>query len=282
MRSAVGNEPERIIRARVLVTVKAYPKPSGSYEELVCTAGLLEGGKWVRIYPVPFRLLDDQSKYPKYSWIQLDLERRGDKDFRPESYRPLHGIDEEITVLKRVPTTNNWRERKSLILTNVYDSMQALIEDAYSNRHTSLGTLKPREIIDVRIEATTREWPAKWRQYLIQHDLFETDKSGKKTLIRKVPYDFSYVFTTADGKTRTLKIEDWELGALYWKCLARADGEEGQAIRLVKKKYQSLAHRDIYLFLGTTLKFLQMNSPNPFIVVGVFYPPKDSQLYLFE
>ena len=61
---------KRIIeKAKVLVTVKAYPKPSGKYEELVCTAGLLDGEKWVRIYPVPFRLLNDAKKYPKYAWI---------------------------------------------------------------------------------------------------------------------------------------------------------------------------------------------------------------------
>ena len=81
--------PNTIKDAKVLITVKAYPKPSGKYEELVCTAGLLSGIDWIRIYPVPFRLLDDRKKYPKYAWVQLDIERRADKDFRPESYRPL-------------------------------------------------------------------------------------------------------------------------------------------------------------------------------------------------
>ena len=45
--------PATINQARVLVTVKAYPKPSGKYEELVCTAGFTESGKWIRIYPLP-------------------------------------------------------------------------------------------------------------------------------------------------------------------------------------------------------------------------------------
>ena len=63
--------------------------------------------KWPRldtIYPVPFRLLDDRKKYPNYGWVQMDLKRRVDKDFRPESYRPLRGIHEEIKVLDRIGT----------------------------------------------------------------------------------------------------------------------------------------------------------------------------------
>ena len=44
-------------RLRVLITVTTYPLPSRSYDELVCTAGILENGEWIRIYPVPLELL---------------------------------------------------------------------------------------------------------------------------------------------------------------------------------------------------------------------------------
>jgi len=44
---------------RILITVKTYPTPSSMrQEEVVCTAGLSEDGKWIRIYPVPFRRLE--------------------------------------------------------------------------------------------------------------------------------------------------------------------------------------------------------------------------------
>jgi hypothetical protein len=39
--------PDEILGAKVLITVKTYPQPSSKYNELVCTAGFLEG-KWVR------------------------------------------------------------------------------------------------------------------------------------------------------------------------------------------------------------------------------------------
>ena len=270
----------RIIRgAKVLVTVKAYPKPSGKYEELVCTAGLLDGERWIRIYPVPYRLLDDSEKYPKYAWIQLDLERRADKDFRPESYRPLRGVDENIQVLEKISTDHGWRDRKAYVLRNVYDSMDTLIGDAYAETPVSLAVLKPARVIDVAIEETDREWPTHWQEYLNQNDLFETAPNGKKRPIKKVPFDFSYMFETGDGKKRQLKIEDWELGALYWNCL-HTNNDEKRAVDLVRQKYRELARRDIYFFLGTTLQFHQRRVPNPFIIIGVFYPPMDPQYRL--
>jgi len=40
---------------RILIAVKTYPAISKKYEELVCTAGFLEDGSWIRIYPIQFR-----------------------------------------------------------------------------------------------------------------------------------------------------------------------------------------------------------------------------------
>lgn len=74
-------------RKKIYIVVKTYPTISKEYSELVCTAGILEDGSWIRLYPVPFRRLDDYQKYPKYTWIEVEVERNT-KDFRPESYRP--------------------------------------------------------------------------------------------------------------------------------------------------------------------------------------------------
>ena len=50
-------------KERVLITAKTYPTLSRKYGETVCTAGLREDGSWVRIYPVPFRRLNDSEQY---------------------------------------------------------------------------------------------------------------------------------------------------------------------------------------------------------------------------
>ncbi len=74
---------------KVLISVKTYPILSTKYNELVCTAGFLENGDWVRIYPLPFRALEQDQKYKKWQWVELDLERNT-SDVRPESYKVLN------------------------------------------------------------------------------------------------------------------------------------------------------------------------------------------------
>jgi hypothetical protein len=70
-------------------------------------------------------------------------------------------------------------------------------------------------------------------------------------------------------------IEDWEIGMLYWRCLERSNGDERRANDLVKQKYfdDFCVKKDIHLFLGTTLQY-HLRSPNPFVIIGVFVPPK--------
>ena len=94
--------PNTIDKARVLITVKTYPLPSNKYEELVCTAGVLENGTWIRIYPIPFRSLPKDKKFEKYDWIEADLVRNN-KDFRQESYRPKSEVS-NIRILSKVGT----------------------------------------------------------------------------------------------------------------------------------------------------------------------------------
>jgi len=61
-------------RKRIYITVKTYPTLSEKYDELVCTAGICEDGSWIRLYPLPFRKLDNEQKYKKYQWIEADIE----------------------------------------------------------------------------------------------------------------------------------------------------------------------------------------------------------------
>jgi hypothetical protein len=58
-------------KEKILITVKTYPTLSRKHGKLVCTAGLREDGTWMRIYPVPFRLLDYDRRYSKYDGSKL-------------------------------------------------------------------------------------------------------------------------------------------------------------------------------------------------------------------
>jgi hypothetical protein len=274
--------PHEIPDARVLISVKTYPLPSSKYGELVCTAGFLPDGKWIRLYPISFRSLPYDNRYSKYHWVTLDLIRN-EKDFRPESYRPKFGID-EIKVGEKIDTgkTRDWAERKKYVLQEVFTSMKDIIQLAKGNEKKSLATLRPREIIDFIIEEDERDWKQKWKDQLLQYDLFDLDEKGEgkiREVVSKVPYKYSYKFLSeGDTNPRTLMIEDWEIGMLYWNCLGRCGGDEKQANRLVRQKYfdDFCLKKDIHLFLGTTLQY-HMVSPNPFVIVGVFVPPKPKE-----
>lgn len=262
----------------VLIAVKTYPTLSTEYDELVCTAGFLEDGQWVRIYPIPFRKLADSSQYKKWQWITIDLVRNS-KDFRMESYRPVD-IDKDIVLGAEIPPVNNWRLRKSYALNEVYTNMEDLIEEAKRPPYKSLAVVKPLEIIDFVYEPVDREWNQEKLKSIYanqaQLDLFEEDKRVAFQVVKKLPYKFSYIFTTEDGKKRKVMIEDWELGMLYWNCLEASGGDEKVACEKVRKKFFHIMTKgkDFYFLMGTTKEY-HMVAPNPFIIIGTFYPKKE-------
>ena len=73
------------MKMKILITVKTYPALSTKYGETVCTAGITEEGKWIRIYPLPFRKLDYDKRFNKYDWVELEL-KRNTNDFRRWGY----------------------------------------------------------------------------------------------------------------------------------------------------------------------------------------------------
>jgi hypothetical protein len=274
--------PLETVRAKVLVTVKAYPQPSNTYDDLVCTAGVLEDGSWVRIYPVPFQSLLNQN-IRKFEWIEIDLERNH-KDFRPESYRPADISLSDVTKAGRIGTKGaGWKMRKEMCCRHTYRSLSRLTEDAYGDDKVSLATFKPTEIKGLIVSPDEDDWKKEWQIRRQVPQLFDgIDNRPTASQVNKIPYSFRYRLIDSEGRESRMKIIDWEIGALYRNCLAQAEGDEEVAIEKVREKYaRELVKRDLHLFLGTTKQFHARKAPNPFIIIGVFYPPKDPQSDLF-
>lgn len=273
---------------KVLIAVKTYPAISTKYGETVCTAGITEEGKWIRIYPLPFRKINRENRFKKYEWIELEL-RRNTNDFRPESYRPIN-YQEIKTIGEIKPDGDTWDERRKIVLRKVYTNLEQLIAEAKDkNICTSLATFKPKKILDFTYEKTDREWGTKQIQYLEsekqQANLFESedeDEIENFEVVDKVPYKFKFKFMDDTGKTSNLMIEDWEIGMLYWNCLKTHNGNEQLACEDVKKKYfdDFAKTKDYYFFLGTT-KLNHYVSHNPFVIIGDFRPKYITQLGLF-
>jgi hypothetical protein len=266
---------------KVLITVKTYPTLSAKYDELVCTAGFRGDGTWIRIYPVPFRKKSYNEQYKKYDWIELDLVKNT-SDFRPESYRP-YSHDSEIRIVDHLDTKNNWFKRKSIVLDNVYHNLTELIAAAKDkNIRTSLAVFKPASVKDFKIESVDREWDKDKLAKLQQMNLFQTATDDAFEVVKKLPYKFSYIIVDNQGTSSTMMIEDWEIGQLYWNCLANHEGNEALACADVKAKYfdDFAKTKDLHLFLGTT-QIHHHVSHNPFMIIGTFYPKIEIQTSLF-
>ena len=270
-------------RERVLITVKTYPTLSRKYGETVCTAGVREDGSWVRIYPVPFRRLDEAEQYRKFDWLECELIR-GHSDPRPETRHPADM--EHFHPVGHMGTTDDWRERRQLLLRTgtVHTRLQVLIDGAKANE-ISLATFRPTRITGFIWEDEAPEWDAaklsELRNRTNQGELFSEEKWRQTfQLVRKLPYSFSYRFEDADGRASELQVLDWEAGALYWNCLRSSAGDEQAALEKVRAKYlDEFASRDLHFFLGTTQEF-HFRAPNPWVIIGVFQIPHERQMQL--
>lgn len=269
---------------KILIAVKTYPTLSSKYDELVCTAGFLEDGSWIRVYPIPFRKLEYDKQYSKYDWVEVDLEKNT-SDFRLESHKPK-SIETAFNIVDHLGTEDSWRLRKEIVLKNVHTNMTELIFQAKdTTKYTSLAVFKPKEILGFKIEKVESEWDQKKLNTLKakaqQLNLFQNSDNPFE-VVKKLPYKFSYKFTSDDDIERTMMIEDWEIGQLYWNCLKRHEGDEAKACEDVRKKYfdDFAKTKDLYLFWGTTREF-HLIAPNPFVIIGTFHPKKIIQPSLF-
>jgi hypothetical protein len=255
---------------RVLITVKTHPIPSSKYDELVCTAGVTEAGDFVRLYPINFRDLPYSQQYKKYQWLEVDAAKHTGRDSRKESYRPdcdSIRLDGEPLLSRR-----NWAERARYVLAKPSQSMEDLRERQEDDR-TSLGIFRPKEVFDLVSEPTDADWKAGFKAALMQHRLWENRKVSREPP-RKVPFKFQYKFLCDDPRCKGLHrmmIEDWEVGALYWRCVdGGATPDEARAA--VRKKFLDkicAPHRDTHFYVGTILAY-----PKSWVVIGVFWPKK--------
>src|SRR5579864_637444 len=132
---------------KILIWGKTYPELSKKYIETVCTAGVMESGKPVRLYPITYRYLND-GQFTLYQWITAGIQKN-QQDTRPESYK----IDcDSIRVGEIVPATHDeWGKRSEFMFRDKgwqFDSAEELYESQKTDR-TSIGVVTPREITKI-------------------------------------------------------------------------------------------------------------------------------------
>lgn len=255
-------------KLKVLITVKTYPIPSAKYDELACTAGVTETGDFIRLYPINFRDLPFSQQYKKYQWIEVVAEKHRGRDVRKESYRP---DCDTIQILGEPIKSNpgNWAERARYALAKKARSMEELNDRREADR-TSLGIFKPKKVHDLVISADDPDWKAGFKAALQQARLWET-RTVSKEPPRKVPFKFHYQFECDDARCKghRMMIEDWEVGALFWRLVDQGLSHKDAADKVREKFLGELCgpDKDTHFFVGTILAY-----PKTWVVIGVFYP----------
>lgn len=255
---------ERWTKKRVLITARTYPIPSKKSIEVSCTAGITDDSKWIRLFPVPYRFLDNDKRFRKYQYIEADVAKAL-SDTRTESYKI--NIDSIKILSQPIGTTNKWEDRKTKILPLKYNSLCSLQAERDLYKEPTLGFFKPKTIMGFRIERTALVWTESELACLHQYPLFG---KSPRTELEKLPYIFSYEFKCDEAScpTHTLSCTDWEMGASYrsWRYKY---GKEWETKFRDRYETDMILTKDTHFFVGTI-----SIHPDAWIIVGLFYPPK--------
>ena len=202
-------------KKKILVTVKAYPEKSKKYGNVVCTIGLTEEGEWIRLYPIPYETYIF-NEIDRYDWIEVECDKASEILSRRESFKikvnSIKVIDKSLSS-KGSNGKPNWAERNKIILPHVSKSIHYL-EDQFDIDRTSIGLIKPREIVKFYKEGELKIYDDSKKA--LQQTLFGTSIPE----LEKIPHIFGYEFACIDcqeEKKHRIQCEDWELLESYRK-----------------------------------------------------------------
>ena len=256
---------------RVLITVRTYPSPARKSIESSCTAGICDG-RWIRLFPMPYRQLKSNQKFSKYQWVEMRVQKARN-DQRVESYNPDRDSINPIPGV--LPTANQWEARKRLVSPLQSSSMCELQRVRDEHGEPTLGLFKPATIRRLRIEPDDPDWSADQRQALQQMQMFETEPPEE---LEKIPFRFSYEFECADPACNGHQMicTDWEMSELYRK-VRQSHGDNWEAPFRQRYEDEMIHKFDTHFYVGTIHQH-----PASWIIVGVFYPLPVIQAGLFQ
>jgi hypothetical protein len=245
----------------ILILVKAYPTPSKKHIESSCTAGITRSREWLRLHPLPYRMLMLDQRFKKYQWIRAKIKKSSDP--RPES----HTIDiDSIEILnERLPTERGWAQRRAVLESLQRKSLEEIWREQ-ERTGASLGFFRPKQIESLIIEPTSSNWTPAQQAALQQQNFFDQGAP----LLDKIPYDFKYRFWCDDPgcKGHEQKIVDWEIYQSYRRW--QKEYGKGWEEKLRQRYEHEMQQRyDTHFFAGT-----MREHPNSWIIIGLFYPPK--------
>lgn len=232
-----------------IIMIKAAPQVGQRHGETVCCAGISLDGKWLRLYPVCFRTLDDGQKFGRWDRIHFKWRKPID-DPRVESMR----VDQDsISIVGSLKASERERFLAPLIVTSL---------DREREKGRSLALLKARNL---RFKASKREQKdvdadrARFDALRKQADMFNT-----KAIIpyNPCPYEFKYRYQTDDG-SREGTCQDWEMEATFFRW-SRQHGEKDTLERMQQVFGTDYPTKGMLLAMGTHSLY-----PDTWLINGV-------------
>lgn len=237
--------------------MKALPHRSSNYFETVCCAGVGHDAKWRRLYPVPFRILEDTQKFGRWHWVNYEFTDPA-HDGRKESQKV---VPETIAVGSKL----NRAERSRLASALTRES----VADAFS-RNETLTLIRP---VDV-----TFSWLRKTEQAL------DDERRKHADLVRQIsmfdraappyepcPFEFRFKWVTEAGQAHSHTCDDWETSAAFFRR-READGEVAGLASLKHTYEVDYLAKGVRFALGT-----HSRRDKQWLLVGVLRVDNDPQ-----
>jgi hypothetical protein len=198
--------------AKALIIGRASPEPSKKHIETVCTGGITEDGKLLRLYPIPLRYLEKGSKYKLWTWARFEVQKNP-SDKRKESYRVRDG---SIQVLGEITDD---AEKFSLLEKAIVIDRETL-DDLYHKDWTSIGVVEI-ELMDFFKSAQKKDWE-KDKPYIKQFNLYTQVKP-----LEQLPIEMRVKFRCKNN----LNCKSHESALIGWQYM--------EAFRRFRDKYGS-------------------------------------------
>jgi hypothetical protein len=247
---------------KALIVVKTYPTPAQTGAEVSCTAAITEDGKWLRLFPVPWRYLKSEQQFRRYQWVRLTVTKASDP--RPESYKLA---SDGIQILTEpLPTDHEWSARREFIEPLRAHCMCCAAKERDKSGFPTLGIFKPSRIEKLIITPDSPTWTDAQEDILSQGHMFA---EAPKQKLEKIPFKFQYKFRCdhAECNGHTMICTDWEMSEA-WRKWKDDYGDQWEAKFRQRFESEMIQKLDTHFYVGTVHQH-----PGTWIIVGLFYPP---------
>lgn len=239
-----------------MVLVKALPHVGKEHGETVCCAGVTIDGEWRRLFPVPFRRLDN--KFKRWNWIEFQWRTAYPKDKRPESRRL-----QEHTI--KIAGTLRSAERAKFLSRVIVSSVNEA-----ADRGQTLALIRPTRVKFSATKKSLQDMDFEKRAYAAaaaQSSFLDDELRA----LEPCPYAFNFRYESSDGRSHQATSDDWETAAMFYK-FRRLYGES-KALAMMKETFEvTYPSKGMAFAMGTHSRY-----PKTWLLVGIIRIDEEPQ-----